>query len=272
MPHAQQLLLLGTGQVAKAVIAEVAGTRRITATTRNPDRLFELAALAVDPLVMPQPFEEIIEPFATGSDVLISFPPDGQTDAILAPACSGARRLIYISTTGVYGKRAGTIDDTTAVDQEDERAQVRLKSEEIWRAHGAVVLRAPGIYGPASGLHLRLLRGNYKLPDTGSNMISRIHVCDLARIIAATFERNQMSANTYVLGDLQPCSQLEIVSWLCQALNLPLPESAPLNEVSPTLRGNRQVDSSRILTELDLTLRYPTYKDGYLQCLEAQPS
>ncbi len=268
MSHSPHLLLIGTGQVAKALIKEVAATRRITATTRNPNRLFELADLAVEPLVMPMPFGELIQPLASGSDVLVSFPPDGSTDAILAPACSQARRLIYISTTGVYGKRTGTIDDTTAADSQDDRAQTRLQSEEIWRKHGAIILRAPGIYGPESGLHLRLLRGNYKLPDTGSNMISRIHVTDLARLISAVFDCDRMSDNTYVLGDLQPCTQFEIVSWLCGQLNLPLPESAPLEQVSPTLRGNRQVDSIRIRTELDFTLRFPTYKDGYKQCLD----
>lgn len=272
MAHAPHLLLLGTGQVAKALIQEVLGSRRITATTRNPNRLFELVDLAVEPLVMPIPFGELIQPLASGADVLVSFPPDGSTDAILAPACSQARRVIYISTTGVYGKRTGTVNDTTTVDSQDERAQARLQCEEIWRKHGAIILRAPGIYGPESGLHLRLLRGNYKLPDTGSNMISRIHVTDLARLISSVFDCDKMSDDTYVLGDLQPCTQFEIVSWLCSQLNLPLPESAPLDQVSPTLRGNRQVDSSRIRVELDFTLRFPTYKEGYNQCLEQMAS
>ncbi len=262
------LLLLGMGQVGKEVVKQCGGARQITATSRNPDRLFELADLSVTPLIMPAPSAEIIEPFARDSAVVVSYPPDGFTDRILAPACAAARTLVYISTTGVYGKRIGTVDDTTPVDSSEERARLRLDAEGIWREHGAVVLRAPGIYGPTSGLHLRLRKGTYRLPEGGGNMISRIHVEDLARIILSCLEATNLSRDTYVVGDQMPCTQLEIITWLCNEMNIAMPESVPLSEVSPTLRGNRAVDASAILSELKLSLRYPTYKEGYRQCLE----
>ena len=71
----------------------------------------------------------------------------------------------------------------------------------------------------------------------------------------------------YVVGDLKPTSHLEVVSWLCNQLSLPLPASSPLSEVNPSLRGNRQICSAKVLADLDVKLKYPTYVEGFTQCL-----
>lgn len=268
--HAQRLLLLGTGQLAKEVIEQCEGSRHIIASTRNPNRIFELAAMGVEPLIMPLPSAEIVEHLAEGADVLISFPPDGSTDAIIAPACASARCLIYISSTGVYGRKSGRIDDGVSVDPSDERMRPRLQAESIWREHGAIVLRPPGIYGPQSGLHKRLSEGDFKIPGTGENVLSRIHVYDLAAIILSIFELGIMADTTYLVADEKPCSMKEVLAWLCNELNLPLPERVAPEHVNPSLRGNRSIDASRILKELGYQLKYPTYKEGYLQCIEKQ--
>lgn len=267
MAHSNHLFLLGTGQVGKAVMEHARDGRRITASTRNPNRIFELADLKIEPLIMPLPSAEIVASLAKDADMLVSFPPDGFTDKILAPACSGARNLIYISSTSVYGKKSGRIDDETEADSSDERARPRLEAESIWREHGAIVLRAPGIYGPNSGMHKRLRDGTYKLPEDGSNSVSRIHIDDLAEIILAIFDKGKMQDSTYVVGDESPCSLAEVANWLCAEMQIPLPPSVPLSEVNPTLRGNRAVDASRIIKELGVVLAYPSYREGYRQCL-----
>ncbi len=266
------LLLLGCGQLAKELIRqekESDNPRRITATTRNPLRIFELVELGAEPLILPIPHAEIIEPLAAGADVVVSFPPDEHTDSVLSPACAAARTITYISSTSVYGKKMGTIDDTTQADISNEACRPRLQAESIWREYGAVVLRAPGFYSPGNGLHKRLREGTYKLPDGGKNTSSRIHLTDLARIVLHIIEKEQLEDVTYLVGDKYPCTQLEIVTWLCEQMNLPLPESVPMEEVNPTLRGNRAIEAGRILEELNMELSYPNYKDGYLQCLSA---
>ncbi len=269
MSKLTHLLLLGTGQVAKALIKQSRERPRIVASSRNPNRIFELADLQVEPLLMPLPSAEIVESLAVDADVLVSFPPDGSTDAIIAPACARARRIVYVSSTAVYGELSGRIDDSSQPDLNNERAKPRLQAESIWREHGAVVLRAPGIYSPESGLHRRLSEGSYKMPLDGSNYVSRIHVDDLALVINEVFKCNEMLDSTYLLGDRQPATLFEVVSWVCDQLELELPESVPLSEVNPTLRGSRQIDASRILDELQIELNYPGYKEGYLQCIRS---
>lgn len=265
--HSKTLLLLGTGQLARAVIKQAGDGRHIIASTRNPNRIFELADLRVEPLIMPLPSPEIIEHIVEGADVLVSFPPDGSSDSILAPACMKAKTIVYISSTGVYGKLSGNIDDNSPADSSDERAIPRLQAESIWRECGGIVLRAPGIYGPENGLHKRLQSGSFKLPGDGGNVISRIHVEDLAGVILSIFDRGSLSKSTYVLGDSLPCPIKEVVGWLCATYSLPQPDAQPLSSSNPTLQGNRSVDGSGILKELSYRLRFPDYKQGYADCM-----
>ncbi|MBY0547761.1 MAG: NAD(P)H-binding protein [Candidatus Obscuribacterales bacterium] len=263
------LLLLGVGQVARAVIALARGTRTITGTTRDPRKVFQMVEMGITPLIMPMPSCEILESVANDADVVVSFPPDGETDAIFAPAVKQARRVIYISTTGVYGKREGVVDDTTAPDDSaEEKLDARLHAESLWQEQGAIILRVPGIYGPDSGLHLSLRNGKYKIPGDGSRNTSRIHVEDLASVILAMLAGPSLLRDCYVIGDRSPCPQIEIVTWLCNELSIPLPPAVPIEEVHRTLRGNRRVDPSGLLNELAIELKYPNYRDGYRALLE----
>jgi nucleoside-diphosphate-sugar epimerase len=247
--------------VGEAIIAASA-SRKIYGTTRDPLRMLVLAQLNIEPIVMPVPSEEIIAHVAKGAQVVVSFPPDGTTDAVLAPACAEAESIVYVSSTGVYGDYRGVVTEQTPVDASNGAHKSRLNAEEIWRDQGAVVLRAPGIYGPKYGLHKRLFEGSYKLPGDGSGITSRIHVEDLAQIILAALNSNKR-AETYVVGDQKPASQKEVVTWLCEKMNVPFPESAPLEEVSPTLRGSRSVDGGKTIQDFGIKLKYPTYEEGF---------
>lgn len=191
---------------------------------------------------------------------LVTFPPAGPMDAALAPSLARARAVSYLSTTGVYEDLEGVVDDATPLPaQPSPKYAAVLAAEAQYRAVGAAVLRSPGIYGAERGIHRRLARGEFKLSGDGSRYGSRIHVEDLAALLLASAAA---PGETFVVGDLEPCRQREMVSWLCQQLGLPFPASAPLSEVHETLRRNRRVDSSRALRLLGVSLRYPSYREG----------
>jgi nucleoside-diphosphate-sugar epimerase len=201
----------------------------------------------------------------SATHAVITFPPDGATDAELAPLLSGARAVSYLSTTGVYEELEGVIDDDTPLPSmpSPKYAAVRA-AEDCYRAVGAAVLRSPGIYGRDRGIHVRLARGDFRLSGDGSRFGSRIHVADLAELLLASAET---PGETFVVGDHEPCRQRELVSWLCGRLGLPFPASAPLEQVHETLRRNRRVDSARALGRLGVTLRYPSYREGLADAL-----
>ncbi len=193
---------------------------------------------------------------------IVTFPPDGSTDEALAPLLAGARAVSYLSTTGVYEELEGIVDDATPLPPlASAKYGLVRAAERAYRAVGGAVLRSPGIYGAERGLHVRLARGDFKLSGDGTRYASRIHVEDLAELLLASAAT---PAETFVVGDLEPCRQRDMVAWLCERLGVPMPASAPLESVHETLRRNRRIDGSRALARLSVTLRYPTYREGFL--------
>lgn len=194
--------------------------------------------------------------------VLVCFPPDGKTDVALGPRLNGASAVSYLSSTGVYGDAQGIIDDETPLPRSPTDAQARiLDAEAIYRAVGGVVLRAPGIYGTDRGLHIRVTSGMHRLPGDGAGYSSRIHAEDLASLLLAS-TRESLRGETFVVGDLEPARQCDVVRWICSAYGCQYPPSVPEQEVPETLRRNRRVDGTRALAKLDVVLRYPSYRDG----------
>lgn len=265
----KKLVFLGVGQVARALAQIVldnsqadktASNYKLFGTTRSAERVAEIRKLGIEPLII-----ETFEVVATHLDdalVVVSFPPNAEADDAACRAAKNAAGIVYISSTAVYGKREGLVDENTDVESESPHAKARLDAEQKWLQVGASIVRAPGIYGGGNGMHHRLLSGNYRLPGDGSNFVSRIHVHDLASMIVSVLELNQRG-RIYLAGDNQPTTHKEIVEWLVQRLNLPFPDSIPLEQCHYTQRGNRRVDASKSIKELGVTLKFPTYKDGY---------
>jgi nucleoside-diphosphate-sugar epimerase len=266
------LVILGCGfvghEVARLALAEgseVVGTTRGGSRAADLGAGFEMRTVAE----LTRPVVEALVP--EGARVLVAFAPDGRTDAAIAPALAHAR-AVYVSTTGVYGRARGRVDETTEVDPSEPRAAERLAAERVYRDVGATALRAAGIYGPWRGLHRRLLGGDFKIPGAGSNVVSRIHVTDLAHWILAMLGPNGEAhrGEAFVAADDAPVPQIDVIRWLCERLALPLPSEAPIAEVAPTLRHDRSVDNTRIKRALATTLVYPTYREGFEACLAAE--
>ena len=268
MNSTSPLLLAGVGFVAEAVAAAASG-RRIAGTTRRPQSAAYLQSLGIEPLVVIPGAESALTERLIDADVVVSFPPDGRTDARMAALMESARRIVYVSSTGVYGDTRGRIDNETPAAPNDEVGRLRLDAEESWRSAGATVVRAPGIYGPGRGLHRSLQTGSYRLPGDGSGVISRIHVDDLAGVLLAALDRD-VAGRTFVVADLCAVPQREVVEWLCERLGRALPPSTPLDQAPRTLRGSRAVDPAETLSELGVSLRYPSSREGFDACLTAK--
>ncbi|MDF3069643.1 MAG: Nucleoside-diphosphate-sugar epimerase [Polyangiaceae bacterium] len=192
---------------------------------------------------------------------VVTFPASASGELAFAPLLGKARAVSYLSTTGVYGDLEGVIDDDTPLPEAPSpKYAAVLAAEAAFRGVGGAVLRSPGIYGPERGIHVRLARGDFRLSGDGSRFGSRIHVEDLAELLLASA---RTPGQTFVVGDLEPCRQADMVRWLCEHLKLPFPASAPLESVHETLRRNRRVDASHALARLGVTLRYPSYRSMF---------
>lgn len=257
----RRLLILGCGYLGRRVL-ELGRARgyEVVATVRSEARAAELAGLGARVLVSSHLEPEIASQADPSTHVVVAFPPDEVTDARIAGAFGQVHSIVYISSTGVYGERRGEIDDLTPLPEEpDARARRILGAEAQWRAVSATVLRCPGIYGPDRGLHVRVLRGEHRMPGDGSRTLSRIHVEDLAELALAA---QRLRGETFVVGDLAPAPQREVVQYLHDTYGAAWPESAALETLHPSLRADRAVNPRRALEALGVTLRYPSYREG----------
>ena len=263
-------LILGGGFTGMAVARRaLANGARVVATTRSAERGEDLRALGVVPCIAPRVDDgSLAARVGPETRVLVAFPPDGETDRAVAPALARAGAIAYVSSTGIYGDVRGRVDESTPTLGTGPRAIARREAEAVWRDAGAVIVRAPGIYGPGRGLHLRLARGAARIPGDGTNHVSRIHVDDLAAALHALLARGARDA-LYVAGDDEPATHLDVLGWLCAAMGVPLPPHAPIESVDETLRNDRRVDARRLRDALGIPLAFPTYREGFAQCIAA---
>jgi nucleoside-diphosphate-sugar epimerase len=232
----------------------------VAAAVRGVDRFRELAAkgLHVTDLRLDRP--EVM-PLPRNSIMAISIPPlPEQENTNLRKTIQGLapRRVIYVSSTGVYGDQIH-VDERTAAAPNDARGRLRLE-EERWIASGpwtSLILRAAGIYGPGRGVHAALREG--KLPrSAGSGIVSRIHVEDLAAIVEAGM-LSELTGTWPVADDL-PCSSAEIAAWCAELLGLG-PVTDNEKPASIPVAG-RRVDGRKIREMLGIELQYPSWKAG----------
>jgi nucleoside-diphosphate-sugar epimerase len=268
---ARRLVILGCGFVGLEVARRgLASGLEVIGTTRGESSAHALGEMHLDVRAAPVLTRDLVASLL-GPDaaVLVTFPPDGSTDDDIAPALAKTR-AVYISTTGVYGRARGRVDESTDVDASEPRAKERLAAERAYLEAGATVLRAAGIYGPGRGLHRRLASGTFRIPAGGMNVVSRIHVTDLARFALALLGERNLRGHTFVVADDAPVPQIEVIRWLCDRLGVAVPPEAPIDEVAPTLRHDRAVDNARIKRALSMSLEFPTYREGFEACLAAE--
>lgn len=259
-----EIIVIGCGFVGREVARQAAVTgSSALVTTRDRGRAGQLRVegLAVHLLDGDEAWERLLAR-ATGSNCVITYPPEPNADRWASDIAGRAHASVYISSTGVYGDTTGEIDDATPAAPSTERGLRRLASERRMREGGAVVLRAPGIYGPGRGLHIRLRAGTFKMTGDGTSYLSRIHVADLAGLALAALARGR-PGTVHVVGDLMPSTQQQLVAFLCDRLGLPMPEQAERARAHETLRSDRRIDPRPALSALGYTLRYADYRDGY---------
>lgn len=208
---------------------------------------------------------ESIEP---GTRLLYSIPtltsPEGRWEPareILSVVGPKLSRVVYLSTTGVYGS-AASVNENSSPSPETDRQKLRVEAEKAvlsgpWKS---LILRPAAIYGPGRGVQAALPEGKYKLAGDGSNFVSRIHVDDLAAISAAALLSNLTGA--YPVADEEPCSSREIAEFCAELLGLGPVESVTSDELSETRRSDRRVGGRAIRKLLGVTLRYPSYRQG----------
>jgi nucleoside-diphosphate-sugar epimerase len=181
-------------------------------------------------------------------------------------------RLVYTSSTGVYGQNDGAlVDETSPTEPATETAKILVETEQLLLAAArtknfpAMILRAAGIYGPDRGYLLKqFLRGEARIEGDGTRTLNMIHRDDLIGAIIAALERGR-AGEIYNACDDEPVSQLEFYQWLAKKMGRPLPPTATEETAAPRKRGltNKRISNRKLRSELNVELAYPNYRVGY---------
>lgn len=282
------LLIVGCGDVGMRVLRLLKGRYRLLALTSSPSRCEVLRAAGAVPLLGNLDDPLTLSRLAGLADAVLHLAPpplQGHTDPrtrhlLNALSLKGrVRRVVYGSTSGVYGDCGGVrFDETRAVNPTTDRARRRVDAEARVRwygqAHGArvAILRIPGIYATdRDGGHPRerLLRGTAVLRTEDDVYTNHIHADDLARACVAALMRAlpQRVVHASDDTDLTMGDYFDLAADLCR---LPRPPRITRDEarerLSPMqlsfMSESRRLDNRRLKRELRLKLRYPSVRDG----------
>jgi nucleoside-diphosphate-sugar epimerase len=282
------LLIVGCGDVGLRVLRLLAGRYRLLALTSSAARVPTLRAAGAVPLVGDLDDAASLQRLAGLADAVLHLAPppsDGATDPrtarlLQALARQGrVRRIVYASTTGVYGDAQGArFDEVRAVAPATDRARRRVDAEARMRWYGrafgarVTVLRIPGIYaGDREGGHPRdrLARGTPVLVSADDVYTNHIHADDLARACVAALHRGLPQRVVHASDDteLKMGDYFDLAADLC---GLPRPPRITRVEaagrMSPVQLSfwseSRRLDNRRLKRELRLKLRYPTVREG----------
>jgi nucleoside-diphosphate-sugar epimerase len=272
--------------VARRTLPRLLGHYRVFALLRDPAQLAYWRERGARPLLADLDRAQSLQRISGLADVVLHFAPppesgtqDTRTRRLLAALARGKslpQRLVYISTSGVYGDCAGArIDETRPLRPVTARAQRRADAESQLRRFGArhgvrvAILRAPGIYAADRLPIERLKHGVKALRNEDDVFTNHIHADDLALLVGAALRYGRAN-RCYNACDDSQLKMGEYFDLVADRFGLPrAPRVARLDaarEMSPLqlsfMSESRRLDNRRIKRELRARLRYPQVAGG----------
>jgi nucleoside-diphosphate-sugar epimerase len=299
---AMRVLIIGTGYIGLPLGAELARRGHIVSGLRRDKSAADvLRAANIIPLSaditqpgelapLPHDFDWVVNCVASGGGGAEEYRRvylEGTRNVIdwLAPrnepgrrdGGAGTPRLVYTSSTSVYGQNDGSVvDETSPADPAAETARVLLEAErELLAASqqrnlAGIILRVAGIYGPGRGHWFQqFLKGEVRIEGGGERILNMIHRDDVIGCIIAALERGQRG-EIYNAVDDEPVSQLHFFSWLAETLGKPMPDSISETIDASRKRGitNKKISNAKLKRQLGYQFNYPTFREGYTSVIQ----
>lgn len=280
------LISFGHGYSARALAARLVPQGwRIIGTTRSADKMAEIAATGVEPVLWPG--TDITDLLEAAQYLLVSAGPGAEGDPVLnvlkkeitvmAPKLRWAG---YLSTTGVYGDHQGAwVDEDTPLTPATKRGQLRVEAEAAWQAIPDLplhIFRLAGIYGPGRGPFAKVRKGTARRIIKAGQVFSRIHVEDIAQALELSMAQPDAGA-VYNLCDDDPAPPQDVIGHAAELLGVPLPEAVAFEtaDMTPMARSfyaeSKKVRNNRIKDALGWRPKYPDYRSGLAAMLRDDP-
>ena len=282
----QKLLIVGCGDVARRTLPRLLGHYQVFALLRDPAQVTSWRLIGARPILADLDRVSSLKRISGLADIVLHFAPppergavDTRTRHLLAALQRGKslpRRLIYISTSGIYGDCAGArIDETRPLRPSTARARRRVDAERQLRCFGrrndvrVSILRAPGIYAVDRLPIERLHQGVSALRAEDDVFTNHIHADDLAMLTCATLRFGRAN-RCYNASDDSTMKMGDYFDLVADRFSLPraprISRDEAQRQMSPVqlsfMSESRQLDNGRIKKELRARLRYPQVDDG----------
>lgn len=180
------------------------------------------------------------------------------------------KRLLFVSSSGVYGQSDGQwIDETSPAEASSYSGRIMLEAEHVALHSGipASVVRLTGIYGPGREWMLSQVRNGYRVAIDPPLYGNRIHVDDSAGLLAFLLKADLQGKpldDRYIGVDDAPVPLAEVVDWLRERLGV----TEWAAEASVRRAGSKRCSNARAKA-LGWEPRYPSYREGYGDILAA---
>ncbi|MFL6698197.1 MAG: SDR family oxidoreductase [Vitreoscilla sp.] len=288
MAHQSSLLIIGCGDVGLRVVRALGGRLRVSALTSSPARCAALRAAGVRPLVGDLDDPSTMGRLAGLADAVLYLAPppaSGHTDPRLGALLAALwrrtlpTRVVYASTTGVYGDcRGELVTETRPLNPTTDRARRRVDAESHLRAWGratgvrVTTLRIPGIYAndrAGGDPRERVRRGTPVLAAEDDGYTNHIHADDLARACIAALWRGRAQRVVQVCddSDMKTADYYDLVADLSGLARPTRVTRAQAGEHFSAaqwsfLNESRRLSNDRMKRELRLALNRPTVREG----------
>lgn len=270
-----RLFILGLGYSARHFVRKFGGSfSHVAGTVRDPAARDDLAGVEPHGFSGSRPAAATVDRISDADVLLTSIPPGSTGDPAL-PAlgdvlAAGRRKVVYLSTIGVYGDHAGGwVDESTPPQSALDRARMRITAEQAWTetAHGNVaILRLAGIYGPGRNALVTLRSGRARRIIKPGQVFNRIHVDDIASAIMAAI--HHQGGGTWNVCDDEPAPPQDVIAYAAELMGVAPPdeEAFATAEMSAMARSfyasSARVSNAKLKRELEVALAYPTYRHG----------
>ncbi len=285
-----KIFFAGFGDIARRIAQqpEVSGLP-MALITRSAEKFDQLTAQGFEALLDSFDDPENLAPLPlNGRTVFYTAPPPGGgfSDPRVGVFCAQVRadnlpaKVIYISTSGVYGDCAGAlVDENRPLNPQTARAKRRADAEaqlqQMAQTFGVplIILRVTGIYGPTRLPLQRLQQGHPVLTPEESNITNRIHAEDLARICVAAALKGE-AGDIFNVSDGEHGTMTDYFNAVADFFGLPRPEqisrAAATQVMNPLMLSyvdeSRRMDNRLMLKKLGIELLYPNLQAGLAAC------
>lgn len=275
-------LIVGYGYLGSRVGARWLGAgNTVFAVTRTKSRAAELQHQGLTPIVADVTIRESLHQLPSVDTVLYAVGYDrtstqsieevyaGGLQNVLDALPSTANRVIYISSTGVYGDCAGQwINEDTPARPVRPGGRASLAAELVLHNHTlgsrGVILRLAGIYGPGRIPRAAMLLAGEAIPAPSEGYLNLIHIDDAVSVVLAAEQLEQLP-RMYVVSDGNPVVRRDYYAELARLLAAPAPTFTSAPDDSPATQraaADKRINPARMMAELRPQLSFPSFREG----------